>query len=137
MPFRLSAAASGLMLAAAVVCGQNPNGGKSTGQENELLPDVFQSLNVNGPHAKSVQCYFCDRDLYPTVAVIAFKQPEKPTEPFASLLQKLEARVAENKVAHFGAFAIFLTLDKTVDQDPTGGDAVAAAEGLIKELKLK
>ena len=65
------------------------------------------------------------------------KLPEKPTEPFAVLLQKLEARVVEHKAAHFGEFCIFLTLDKTLSEDPTGGAAVGPAESLAKVLKLK
>ena len=71
------------------------------------------------------------------MGVIAFKLPEKPTEPFVSLLQKLETRVVENKAAYFGGFGIFLTLDKPLVQDRTGGAAVGAGEGLIKDLKLK
>jgi hypothetical protein len=121
----------------AVACGQNPDSAKSTGQENQSLPGIFPSFCVNGAHAKSVHCLFCEHELYPGVGIIAFKLPEKPSEPLAVLLQKLEARVADNKAAHFGAFAILLTLNKTLEEDPTGGDAVGAAEGLIKDLMLK
>jgi len=138
MRLRFGLAVLGTFLAFALVHSQEPDGSKSTGREGQPVPGIFPSFCINGPHAKKVHCLFCERELYPTVGIVAFRLPEKPTDPLAVLLQKLEARVTENHAAHFGAFVIFLSLDKTLEQDPTGGEMpVAAAEGLIKDLKLK
>jgi hypothetical protein len=107
------------------------------GQEGQLIPAPFASYAVTGPRAKFIHDLFDEHDLDPTVAVIAAKLPEKPTEPLSVLLQKLELKATENKTAHFGAFAIFLTLEKPISDDPTGGAAVGQAESLAKDLKLK
>lgn len=124
-----------LLIVPSLAMGQQPSA--STAQEGQLLPAPFPAYAVIGPRAKNVHCLFVSRDLNPTVAVIALKQPTKPTEPLSQLLQKLEAKTAENPGSHFGSFAIFLTLDKPIVEDPTGGAAVAAAESLAKDLKLK
>lgn len=137
MVFRCGITLVAMLLAGHALSGQDAETAKSTGQDGQLVPGIFPSFNVNGAHAKQLHCLFSEHDLNPAVGIIAFKLPEKPTDPLATLLQKLDARVAENKAAHFGAFAIFLTLDKTIVDDPTGGPAVGAAEGLIKDLKLK
>ncbi|MFL5341431.1 MAG: hypothetical protein ACJ8F7_14900 [Gemmataceae bacterium] len=134
MPFCRSVFAF-LMLAAAAAA--QDGSAASTGQEGQLVPAPFPSFAVTGPRAKFVHDLFIERELDPTVAVIATSLPKNPTEPLSILLQKLETRVAENKAAHFGAFAIFLTLDKSLSEDPTGGNNVGPAEGLAKDLKLK
>jgi hypothetical protein len=132
--FRIFFAA--LMLAAAAQA-QEGSPATSTGQEGQLIPAPLPAFAVTGPRAKYVHDMVVDRELNPTVAIIAAKLPEKPTEPFAVLLQKLETLAADNKPAHFGAFAVFSTLEKPIGDDPTGGAAVGAAEGLAKDLKLQ
>jgi len=130
-------AAAAALFAAGAALAQNPDPPKSTAKEGELLPGIFPTFTVNGPQAKKVACQFTERDLNPTVAIIAMKAPEKPSEPLAGLLQKLETRVAQHKAAYFGAFAIFLTMEKPLSEDPTGGDQFGALEGLGSQLKLK
>ena len=131
-------AAAATLLVAGAALAQNPDAPKTTAKEGELLPAVpFPSFNVNGAKAKRLVCLFVERDQNPTVAVIAFKAPEKPSEPLAGLLQKLETRATEQKATYFGAFAIFLTMEKPLSDDPTGGTQFGAVEGLISQLKLK
>src|SRR5207244_4770214 len=119
------------------VLDQDSDASKSTAKEGELLPGIFPTFTVNGPRAKKVACQFTEHDLNPTVAVIALKAPDKPSEARAGLLQKLEARAEANKAAYFGAFAIFLTMEKPLSEDPTGGDAFGTLESLVNQLKLK
>src|SRR5262245_61791556 len=127
MIFRCGITLLSLTLVCHALLAQNADTAKSTGQDGQLVPGIFPSFNVNGAHAKQLHCLFSEHDLYPAVGIIAFKLPEKPTDPLAVLLQKLDPRVADNKASHFGAFAIFLTLDKSIVEDPTGGPAVGAA----------
>jgi hypothetical protein len=122
---------------AAAVVAQDPSPAASTGQEGQLIPAPFPTYSVTGPRAKFVHDLFVEHELDPTVAIIAARPPEKPSEPFAVLLQKLETLAAENRPVHFGAFAIFASLEKPLSDDPTGGAAVGSAEGLAKDLKLK
>src|SRR5712691_7044596 len=111
MRFRSMIVTAAAVTVAAAAFAQNPDAGKSTAKEGELLPGIFPTFTVNGPRAKKVACQFTEHDLNPTVSVIALKAPDKPSEALAGLLQKLETRAEANKAAYFGAFAIFLTME--------------------------
>lgn len=119
------------------VMGQQPNGAQSTGQEGQLLPGPFRVYAVNGPRAKHFHDFFTENDLNPTVAIIALQPPANAQDPLGVLMQKLDAFAAEHKAQKFGAFAIFLTLDKPYLEE-LGRDAkVGVIESLIKTLNLK
>src|SRR5262245_17262249 len=90
----------------------------STGQEGQLLPSQFRVYAVTGPRAQFIHDFVVERDLDPTVAVIALQTPTNPQDPLAVLLQKLNEFAAANKASRFGAFAVFLTLDKGFYEEP-------------------
>lgn len=119
------------------IMGQQPNGAQSTGQEGQLLPGPFRVYAVNGPRAKHFHDFFTERDLNPTVAIIALQPPANAQDPLGVLMQKLDAFAEAHKAEKFGSFAIFLTLDKPY-LDELGRDAkVGVIESLIKTLNLK
>ncbi|HLW65284.1 MAG TPA: hypothetical protein VKS79_08195 [Gemmataceae bacterium] len=111
---------------------------KSSGQVGEMLPGPFPSYNVTGNRAKTLHCLVIEHELNPTVAVFCVNVDAKqPPEPLKTLLTKLEAMTAANKAAKFGAFAIFLNLEKEFYQDNTREAKIADLEGLSESLKLK
>jgi len=108
----------------------------STAQEGQLLPAPFRVYAVTGSRAQFVHDFFVERDLDPTVAVIALQTPTNPQDPLAVLLQKLNQFATANKASRFGAFAIFLTLDKGFYEDPDRQKKVGDLESLNKQLTL-
>src|SRR5262245_19168095 len=108
----------------------------STGQEGQLLPSQFRVYAVTGPRAQFIHDFVVERDLDPTVAVIALQTPTNPQDPLAVLLQKLNEFAAANKASRFGAFAIFLTLDKGFYEDANRQKKVGDLESLNKQLSL-
>ena len=117
---------------------QNPDAPKSTGQAGQMLPGPFPSYNVTGNRAKTFHCLIIEHELNPTVAVFGVNiDAKQPPEPLKTLLTKLEAMTAANKAAKFGAFAIFLNLEKEFYQDNTREAKIADLEGLSESLKLK
>jgi len=124
----------------AVLPAQNPDAPKSTGQVGQMLPGPFPSYNVTGNRAKAFHCLVTDpvHELNPTVAIFGVNVDAKqPPEPLKTLLTKLEAMAAANKASKFGAFAIFLNLEKEFFQDNTREGKIADLEGLSESLKLK
>src|SRR5437867_1157349 len=74
-----------------------PPAATSTAQEGQLLPGQFRVYAVTGPRAQFVHDFIVERDLDPTVAVIALQTPTNPQDPLAVLLQKLNQFAAANK----------------------------------------
>ena len=135
-----------IWLSALIFCGaglallpaQNPDAPKSTGQVGQMLPGPFPSYNVTGNRAKTFHCLVIERELNPTVAVFGVNiDAKQPPEPLKTLLSKLESMTAANRAAKFGAFAIFLNLEKEFYQDNTREGKIAGLEGLSESLKLK
>jgi hypothetical protein len=122
----------------ALLPAQNPDAPKSTGQVGQMLPGPFPSYNVTGNRAKTFHCLVIEHELNPTVAVFGVNiDAKQPPEPLKTLLTKLEALSAANKASKFGAFAIFLNLEKEFYQDNTRETKIADLEGLAESLKLK
>src|SRR5438270_227668 len=90
-----------LIVSAGLAAAQQP--AASTGQEGQLLPGQFRVYAVTGPRAQFMHDFVVERDLDPTVAVIALQTPTNPQDPLAVLLQKLNQFAAANKAARFGA----------------------------------
>ncbi|HEV3146301.1 MAG TPA: hypothetical protein VGZ47_20610 [Gemmataceae bacterium] len=119
---------------------QEPEPPKSTAQVGQMLPGPFPSYNVTGNRAKTFHCLVTDpaHELNPTVAVFCVNVDAKqPPDPLKNLLTKLEAMTDANKGAKFGAFAIFLNLEKEFYQDNSREGKIADLEGLSESLKLK
>jgi hypothetical protein len=122
----------------ALLPAQEKDAPKSTGQVGQMLPGPFPSYNVTGNRAKTFHCLIIEHELNPTVAVFCVNVDAKqPPEPLKTLLTKLEALAAANKAAKFGAFAIFLNLEKEFYQDNSREGKIADLEGLSESLKLK
>ncbi len=123
-----------LIVSAGLAAAQQP--AASTGQEGQLLPGQFRVYAVTGARAQFMHDFVVERDLDPTVAVIALQTPTNPQDPLAVLLQKLNQFAAANKASRFGAFAIFLTLNKGFYEDPDRQKKVGDLESLNKQLSL-
>jgi hypothetical protein len=124
-----------LIVSAGTAAAQQP---ASTGQEGQPLPGHFRAYAVTGPRAQYMHDFVVERDLDPTVAVFALQTPTNPQDPLAVLLQKLNQFASAHKASRFGAFAIFLTLDKGFYEEPLAERQrkVGELESLNKQLTL-
>lgn len=127
-------------LAAALVSGSfllaDSPAGTSTAQEGQPLPGPFNAWAVTGERAQHFHDFVTEYGLHPTVAVIALQPPTSPQDALAVLLQKLDGMAGANKDAKFGAFAIFLNLDKPFYEDKDREKKIADVDGVAKQLSL-
>ncbi len=123
------------MVGASLVAAQAP-GETSTAQEGQLLPGPFRVYAVTGQRPQHMHDFVTERGLKPTVAVFALQLPANPQDPLAVLLQKVNAAAVARAQSSFGAFAVFLTLNRDFYEDPDRDKRVAELDALAKQISL-
>ncbi len=94
---------------------------RSGPQPKEMLPGVFEPLNINGPNAGEAHCLVCENGLNPVVMIFA----REVSDPLVRLLSRVEAATAKHQNQNLGSFVVFL------------GDADALRPKLEKLAKEK
>jgi len=100
---------------------------------------VDQRTDVKNPRNRTnkLHCFVCENDLNPTVIVFARTIPTEKDSTAGKVIIALNQVAQEDKAIadNFGAYAIFLALDKEFQEDDNrdvGGNAVKAFSAAVK-----
>ena len=97
---------------------------KSGHQSGEELSDVFEPLNVTGPHAGDLHCLVCENGASPVAMIFA----RELTDPLLKLIARIDEVTGKHKDQEMGSFVVLLSEDEELK-----GKLEAAA----KKLALK
>lgn len=125
-------------LAGAVALAQPPAASEASAQVGQMLPGPFRAYIAHGNRQDKFHDPIDERGLNPTVAVFV-RTPPPPAGDLGAvtqLLQRLNALVGERISDRFGAFAMFLWLEKDYLDDDKHEQLRQTLSGLGANAKL-
>jgi len=110
------------------------------------IPGVFRSWIVldnrfaateEGNRVGKLHCLICERGVYPTLAVVARTPPENKDSPLFALFALQDGLTEKYRSLKFGAFTIFLSMEKEFHIDDYREKSIAKVESSLREAPPK
>lgn len=110
------------------------------------IPGTFRSWIVldnrfaakeDGYRVGKLHCLICEQGVYPTLAVIARTPPEDKDSPMFGLFALQDTLTEKYRSLKFGAFSIFISMEKEFQNDDYREKSIAKVESSLKEAPPK